>query len=57
MAMSPQDSQFLRQMAQQLDETIRELAKREQGLAMILGAERVGEPSALKCALSTGTPK
>lgn len=41
--MTPEDSQFLDQMVLQLDETIRELAKREQELAIILGPERVEE--------------
>lgn len=43
MAMTPQDASFLEQMVQQLDETIRELAKREQELRVVLGPDRVEE--------------
>lgn len=34
---------FMQQMVEQLDETIRELAKRERELATVLGSERVEE--------------
>lgn len=34
---------FLQQMVEQLDETIRDLAKREQALVTVLGAERTEE--------------
>ena len=43
MAMSTQDNQFVEEMVQQLDETIRELAKREEELLIVLGPDRVEE--------------
>lgn len=43
MAIETEAVEFLQQMVSQLDETIRDLAKREQSLSVVLGAERVEE--------------
>ena len=42
MSANPEAMAFIRQMVEQLDGTIRELAKREHELATVLGPERVG---------------
>ncbi|CAL1239003.1 hypothetical protein [Candidatus Methylocalor cossyra] len=43
MTLSNDDVQFLEQMVRQLEETIRELSEREQGLMRALGAERTAQ--------------